>query len=214
MFSREIISDAALTLRLTRGVYREILFMGFRHNFIDPNFDDKQSLGGGGPNMSLGFFSNGDRASWTQAMKGRPAANTTPLFAVLQSDPLIPLALGKPTSFTPPPPMSPPKLLPSASSSPPPPPSLMGRVSAPIAPPEGDSNAHPPLSLHQESAAIKKSLEDAVRARGGLAMDYSCEPCSPTTLLTTLTGNPNLTIFHYSGHGTDTFLTLEGDDGR
>ena len=55
--------------------------------------------------------------------------------------------------------------------------------------------------------------QDAIKARNGLAMDYSCQPCSPSSLLTVITDTPNLTILHYSGHGTDTFLTLENDDG-
>ena len=107
--------------------------------------------------MSL-FFSGGESASWVSAIKGRASSTSKPLFAVLQSDPLIPLAL-KPTSSMPPPPMSPPKLGLDGSLSPPPTPNLVGHISAPIVPPEDSNNAHPPLSLHQESEAIKKSLE-------------------------------------------------------
>ncbi|GMH61711.1 hypothetical protein TrST_g13005 [Triparma strigata] len=151
-------------------------------------------------------FDSSDAAAWLSAMTPgiAPARPTTPsrnpLFAVLQSDPLIPLESSSPP--TPPP-----------SATTPPPPDLVSHVSSVDVTKAVESNAHPPLSLAQESVSIKKSLEDAIKARNGLAMDYSCQPCSPSSLLTVITDTPNLTILHYSGHGTDTFLTLENDDG-
>ena len=63
---------------------------------------------------------------------------------------------------------------------------------------------------------IKNCLSNSIVSRPAtsqLRLSYNCLPCSPPTLLSTLTTLPDLSILHYSGHGTDSFLTIENDDG-
>jgi hypothetical protein len=46
-----------------------------------------------------------------------------------------------------------------------------------------------------------------------MVLDYACRPCDADTLVGTVT-DPRLKVLHYSGHGTDKFITIENEDGR
>eukprot|EP00520_Triparma_pacifica_P019829 CAMPEP_0118638546 /NCGR_PEP_ID=MMETSP0785-20121206/3747_1 /TAXON_ID=91992 /ORGANISM="Bolidomonas pacifica, Strain CCMP 1866" /LENGTH=135 /DNA_ID=CAMNT_0006529813 /DNA_START=300 /DNA_END=704 /DNA_ORIENTATION=- len=45
-----------------------------------------------------------------------------------------------------------------------------------------------------------------------MTLDYACRPCDADTLVSTVT-DPRLKVLHYSGHGTDKFITIENEDG-